>query len=159
MYGKGKMRDFVSVHWGLCLNISQTCWIFTVALFLLISAYLTAFGSPVSFFSFSVVTCLGCNFGLLLLLQHPDQNQYRDISLCFYFLAILVEQKRRWRKIGRLPRCFLATTAAHHSSSKAQSPLHPSMSTALTVSSSHKKWLKATAFACLNETTVFTQAL
>lgn len=89
--GSAKWGNFVSVHWVLCLNISQTCWIFTVALFLLASVYLTAFGSPVSFFSFSVVTCLGCDFGLLLLLQHPDQNQYRDISLCFYFLAILVE--------------------------------------------------------------------
>ena len=59
--------------------------------FLLISAYLTAFGSPVSFFSFSVVTCLGCNCGLLLLPQHPDQIQYQDISLCFYFLVIFVD--------------------------------------------------------------------
>jgi len=59
----------------------------------------------------------------------------------------------------RLPSCFLAATAAGHSSSEPSTPLLPSISTALTMLPSHEKWLKATAFACLNETTVFTQAL
>lgn len=39
--------------------------------YLQVSAYLTDFGSSVSFFNFSVVTCVGCSFGLLLLSQHP----------------------------------------------------------------------------------------
>lgn len=40
---------------------------------------------------------------------------------------------------------------------QSSTPPLPSIAKALMMLSSRKKWLKATAFACLNETTVFAQ--